>query len=229
MKIALIGLGQCRLAHPEGIVGSRPCRDRHRTPPERIATLPGVTPLRGMRTLRPNWPTRFADMTLSSVRSSSPPSMPPDDRHRPRIGRKALSGRRWRGQPGGRARPAPDRPTQFPGGVQDGGERGRRISRPAARRRGLGMDLPLPLRHVRPRRADGQFRLGTDMLLSNEQGSSISFEDYAIALADEIEQPRHIRSALRSVIERLAQSGPDGWSRLPKKCQKPLGRSDMPG
>jgi len=38
-----------------------------------------------------------------------------------------------------------------------------------------------------------QFRLGTDTLLSNEQGSSISFEDYAIALVDEIEQPRHIR------------------------------------
>ncbi len=39
----------------------------------------------------------------------------------------------------------------------------------------------------------GVFRLGTDTLLSNEQGSSISFEDYAIALVDEIEQPRHIR------------------------------------
>ncbi|MDZ7281658.1 NAD(P)-dependent oxidoreductase [Sphingomonas sanguinis] len=44
-----------------------------------------------------------------------------------------------------------------------------------------------------PGERTGQFRLGTDTLLSNEQGSSISFEDYAIALADEIEQPRHIR------------------------------------
>ncbi|WP_322963555.1 NAD(P)-dependent oxidoreductase [Sphingomonas fuzhouensis] len=44
-----------------------------------------------------------------------------------------------------------------------------------------------------PGERTGQFRLGTDQLLSNEQGSSISFEDYAIALADEIEQPRHIR------------------------------------
>ncbi len=44
-----------------------------------------------------------------------------------------------------------------------------------------------------PGERTGQFRLGTDMLLSNEQGSSISFEDYAIALVDEIEQPRHIR------------------------------------
>lgn len=44
-----------------------------------------------------------------------------------------------------------------------------------------------------PGERTGQFRLGTDTLLSNEQGSSISFEDYAIALVDEIEQPRHIR------------------------------------
>ncbi|KTW00881.1 3-beta hydroxysteroid dehydrogenase [Sphingomonas yabuuchiae] len=44
-----------------------------------------------------------------------------------------------------------------------------------------------------PGERTGQFRLGTDTLLSNAQGSSISFEDYAIALADEIEQPRHIR------------------------------------
>lgn len=39
----------------------------------------------------------------------------------------------------------------------------------------------------------GTFRLGKDMLLSNEQGSRISFEDYAIALVDEIEKPAHIR------------------------------------
>jgi len=44
-----------------------------------------------------------------------------------------------------------------------------------------------------PGERTGRFRLGTDQLLSNENGSSISFEDYAIALADEIEQPRHIR------------------------------------
>jgi len=44
-----------------------------------------------------------------------------------------------------------------------------------------------------PGERTGRFRLGTDQLLANEQGSSISFEDYAIALAAEIEQPRHIR------------------------------------
>jgi uncharacterized protein len=39
----------------------------------------------------------------------------------------------------------------------------------------------------------GKFRLGGDQLLTNDKGSSISFEDYAIALADEIEKPAHSR------------------------------------
>jgi putative NADH-flavin reductase len=44
-----------------------------------------------------------------------------------------------------------------------------------------------------PGERTGKFRLGGDQLLSNEKGSSISFEDYAIALADEIEKPAHSR------------------------------------
>lgn len=40
----------------------------------------------------------------------------------------------------------------------------------------------------------GKFRLGTDRLLTAEDGKSwISFEDFAVALADEIERPAHIR------------------------------------
>lgn len=39
----------------------------------------------------------------------------------------------------------------------------------------------------------GIFRLGKDQLLTNENGSSISFADYAIALVDELERPAHIR------------------------------------
>ncbi|NIC04967.1 NAD(P)-dependent oxidoreductase [Billgrantia bachuensis] len=44
-----------------------------------------------------------------------------------------------------------------------------------------------------PGERTGDFRLGKDALLSNEQGSSISFEDYAIALVDELERPAHVR------------------------------------
>jgi putative NADH-flavin reductase len=44
-----------------------------------------------------------------------------------------------------------------------------------------------------PGERTGKFRVGGDQLLSNAHGSSISFEDYAIALADEIEKPAHSR------------------------------------
>jgi len=44
-----------------------------------------------------------------------------------------------------------------------------------------------------PGEQTGKFRLGTDQLLTNDKGSSISFEDYAIAMADEIEKPQHVR------------------------------------
>jgi uncharacterized protein len=39
----------------------------------------------------------------------------------------------------------------------------------------------------------GKYRLGKDTLLSSDKGSSISFEDYAIVMSDEIETPKHIR------------------------------------
>lgn len=44
-----------------------------------------------------------------------------------------------------------------------------------------------------PGERTGEFRLGTDQLLTTANGSSISFEDYAIALANEVENPQHIR------------------------------------
>jgi len=44
-----------------------------------------------------------------------------------------------------------------------------------------------------PGERTGKFRLGGDQLLTSEKGSSISFEDYAIAMADEIEKPAHSR------------------------------------
>ena len=44
-----------------------------------------------------------------------------------------------------------------------------------------------------PGERTGTFRLGKDQLLTNQNDSSISFEDFAIALVDEIETPAHIR------------------------------------
>jgi len=41
----------------------------------------------------------------------------------------------------------------------------------------------------------GQFRLGGDQLLVGADGKSwISYEDFAVALLDELEQPRHVRA-----------------------------------
>jgi putative NADH-flavin reductase len=40
----------------------------------------------------------------------------------------------------------------------------------------------------------GSYRLGTDNLVVNDQGNSrVSMEDYAIAMVDELENPRHRR------------------------------------
>ena len=44
-----------------------------------------------------------------------------------------------------------------------------------------------------PGERTGKFRLGKDDLLVNDKGSSISFEDFAVALVDEIETPKHSR------------------------------------
>lgn len=44
-----------------------------------------------------------------------------------------------------------------------------------------------------PGKRTGTFRLAKDELLTGENGSSISFEDFAIAMIDELEAPQHIR------------------------------------
>ncbi|MBZ9726396.1 NAD(P)-dependent oxidoreductase [Mesorhizobium sp. CO1-1-11] len=44
-----------------------------------------------------------------------------------------------------------------------------------------------------PGERTGKFRVGKDTLLASDKGSSISFEDYAIAMIDEIEKPTHVR------------------------------------
>ncbi len=45
-----------------------------------------------------------------------------------------------------------------------------------------------------PGERTGKFRLAKDELLVSEKGSTISYEDYAVALVDEIEKPAHVRA-----------------------------------
>jgi putative NADH-flavin reductase len=51
-----------------------------------------------------------------------------------------------------------------------------------------------PAAEIRPGARTGKFRLGTDQLVKDAAGkSSISTEDYAVAMIDEAEKPAHIR------------------------------------
>jgi putative NADH-flavin reductase len=47
---------------------------------------------------------------------------------------------------------------------------------------------------IEPGERKGNYRVGGDQLLADEKGDSrISTEDYAVALLDEVEKPRHLR------------------------------------
>jgi putative NADH-flavin reductase len=51
-----------------------------------------------------------------------------------------------------------------------------------------------PSMMIVPGERTGQFRLGADQILRDAEGEShISAEDYAVAMVDELEEPRHIR------------------------------------
>ena len=51
-----------------------------------------------------------------------------------------------------------------------------------------------PAASIQPGERTGKFRLGLDHLIEDDKGQSlISREDFAIAILDEIESPRHIR------------------------------------
>lgn len=52
-----------------------------------------------------------------------------------------------------------------------------------------------PAALIGPGERTGKFRLGGDQLIIGQDGkSAISYDDYAIALVDELENPRHIRA-----------------------------------
>jgi putative NADH-flavin reductase len=51
-----------------------------------------------------------------------------------------------------------------------------------------------PAAYIHPGERTGKYRTGEDQLLVDEKGQSeISAEDFAIAIADEVEHPRHLR------------------------------------
>jgi len=60
--------------------------------------------------------------------------------------------------------------------------------------KGLEWTFQSPSLNFSPGERTGKFRLGTDSLLTNSNGSNISMEDFAIAMVDEIEAPKHVRA-----------------------------------
>ena len=51
-----------------------------------------------------------------------------------------------------------------------------------------------PSAEIHPGTRTGRFRVGGDQLLADAEGRShISYEDFAVAILDEIEEPRHIQ------------------------------------
>lgn len=58
---------------------------------------------------------------------------------------------------------------------------------------GLDWTFLSPAAEIYPGERTGQYRTTLDQFITDEQGKSgISFEDYAVALVDELERPRHV-------------------------------------
>lgn len=195
MKIALIGAS--------GQAGSRILKelsDRGHSitgiarSPDRIATLPGVTPVAGdiddPDTLADRL--RGHDAVISSVHFLvTDAAALIDTVRRSGVKRYLVVGGAGSLEvaPGQRLIDQPDFPDAYKAEAQAGAaflDRLRTVD-------DLDWTYLSPSAMFSPGLRTGRFRLGTDQLLSNDEGSSISFEDYGIALADEIEQPPHIR------------------------------------
>jgi len=108
-------------------------------------------------------------------------------------GARASLRRRWRrGQPRQwRGRQA-DRCGRRARAIQGGIASGLRVPRRAGLTSDLDWTFLSPSAQFVAGERTGVFRLGTDTALRDASGRSwISYEDYAVALVDEIEQPRH--------------------------------------
>jgi len=83
---------------------------------------------------------------------------------------------------------------QFPAAYKDEASAGRDFLEVLRGEQALDWTFLSPSALFEPGQRTGRFRLGTDSLLVDADGNSaISMEDYAIALVDELEQPKHSR------------------------------------
>ena len=70
---------------------------------------------------------------------------------------------------------------------------------------GISWTFVSPSARLEPGERTGKYRTGTDRPLFNSAGESyVSYEDYAVAVVDEIERPRHLNARFTVVSERTA-------------------------
>lgn len=83
---------------------------------------------------------------------------------------------------------------EFPAIYLDEARKGGAFLELLKQEQGLDWTFLSPSALIQPGERTGKFRLGTDQLLVDAKGNSaISAEDYAIALVDELEKPAHSR------------------------------------
>lgn len=163
--------------------------------PEKIATLPGVTAVRGdvndQAALTALWAGH--DAAISSVHFSvSDPVKLIGAAKASGVGRYLVVGGAGSLEvaPGVRLVTTPNFPAQYKAEASKGAE----FLDLLRQERDLNWTFLSPSALFVAGERTGKFRLGTDQLLTAADGkSSISFEDFAVALADEIERPAHIR------------------------------------
>ena len=163
--------------------------------PERVPTQFGVTAKRVDATDKAKLIEALAghDAIISAVPfASSNPRILIEAVKAARGGALSRGGRR--GQPGGRTRPEARGCPRLSGAIPGGSPCGCRIPGRLASRAGTRLDIPVSIRRLRLRRPYRPVSAWGDQLLADEKGNStISFEDFAIAMSNELEQPAHSR------------------------------------
>ena len=163
--------------------------------PDKIAKLPNVTATRGDVDDQPSLTRLFSghDIAISSVHflDSDPVKLIAAARDS-KVGRYLVVGgaSSLEVAPGVRLVTTPGFPVQYKAEA----EKGAAFLDLLARENALNWTFLSPSALFIAGERTGKFRLGTDQLLTGPDGKSwISFEDFAVALADEIEHPAHIR------------------------------------
>ncbi|MFT4249053.1 MAG: NAD(P)-dependent oxidoreductase [Pseudomonas sp.] len=162
--------------------------------PDKLAARPGLRVLRGDANDRDSLPALLAghDAAISAIKfkDSDPALLIEAVRHAgvPRYLVVGGAGSLW-AAPGLRLVDSPDFPAQARPEALRGAEFLDRL-----KASDLDWSFLSPSKLIQPGTRTGSFRLGEDALLVDSDGNSrISFEDYAVALVDELEQPRHTR------------------------------------